>query len=74
MFSFMGQQSDQSIEEGLDLTVSNTASRVHSDDDFFEEEDEDDDNEAIATFFSVLSPSTMCLTLLCFCISGKCCK
>lgn len=43
MFSFMGQQSDQSIEEGLDLTVSNTASR-HSDDDFFEE-DEDDDNE-----------------------------
>jgi hypothetical protein len=45
VFSFMGQQSDPSTEEGLDLTVSNTASRVHSDDDFFEEEDEDEDND-----------------------------
>jgi len=41
----MGQQSDQSTEEGLDLTVSNTASRVHSDDDFFEEEEDEDDND-----------------------------
>ena len=44
LFSFLGQQLDHSHEEGLDLTVSNTASRVHSDDDFFEEEDDDDEN------------------------------
>jgi hypothetical protein len=48
----MGQPSDHSVEEGLDLTVSNTASRVHSDDDFFEEEDEDDDNEVIFYIYS----------------------
>ncbi|XP_035708595.1 homeobox protein cut isoform X3 [Folsomia candida] len=62
MFSFMGQQSDQSIEEGLDLTVSNTASRVHSDDDFFEEEDEDDDNEgSVASEDSCASNSSRTL-------------
>lgn len=49
---FMNQQSSNSsaVEEGLDLTVSNTASRVHSDndDDFFEEvEEEEEDMEVI---------------------------
>lgn len=45
---FMGHHSGHGGEEGLDLSMSNTASRAHSDneDDFFEDDDDDDvDNE-----------------------------
>lgn len=45
---FMGHHSGHGMEEGLDLSMSNTASRAHSDneDDFFEEDDDDEiDNE-----------------------------
>ena len=56
---FMNQQSSNSsaVEEGLDLTVSNTASRVHSDndDDFFEEVEEEEEDMEVRVFFIIIA-------------------